>query len=332
MRKPIIALLTLGMAIFAAGCSTVPQEIEDNSIAETEQVQEQLLTPVSYGEFSDGIYLCTDVYRTNQTPTHGTGTIAIPVTDILELHNYDILLCDDGCDQASVISRAFWGYAPAWQLDKYEEYTADDGWSYNTRRYELAPPEDLREDMISSGTPESIMNPRDYIYLLTLDESHYAYIYLKAKDGTERTENESILADNIVKAAIVTFEPAKSELYLEVSDFLEAEMHRVFDPYYDIQSLTISGWKESGNEATFYYKMTHKYYNTDPDTVDYIKKAKENNSPYYEKMKEEYLEEKEGNFEFRAVLTDGGVELYSNVSPNGINWQPVKIDDYILKG
>ncbi len=289
---------------------------------------EQLLYPVGYDEFSNGIYLCTDVYRTNQTPTHGRGTIAIPTADIFELSDYDILLCNDGCDQTDVVSRRFWGYAPSWRIDKYVEFTADDGWSYYTRRYINEVPENIKAEMISQGAPESVTNPRDYIYLLTLDENHYAYIHLKGKEGVEPAINESKLADNIVKSAIVTL----SELYLAVSDFLEAEMHRVFDPYYDIQSLTISHWIENGNEATFYYKMTHKYYNTDPDTVDYIKKAKENNSPYYEKMKEEYLAEKEANFEFKAVLTENGVELYSNDSPNGVNWQPVKIDDYVLKG
>ena len=104
----------------------------------------------------------------------------------------------------------------------------------------------------------------------------------------------------------------------------------MFDPYYDIQSLTISNWQQNGNEATFYYQMTHTYYNKDPDTVDYIKKAKEEDSSRYEMLYNDYLSVKEANAEYKVILNGDNIELYSNVSPKGIEWQPVKIDDYIL--
>ena len=39
-------------------------------------------------------------------------------------------------------------------------------------------------------------------------------------------------------------------LFDKTTQYLEQEFHRVFDPYYDIQSLTISNWEENGNEAT----------------------------------------------------------------------------------
>ena len=104
----------------------------------------------------------------------------------------------------------------------------------------------------------------------------------------------------------------------------------MFDPYYDIQSLTISNWEQNGNEASFYYKMTHTYYNKDPDTVDYIKKAKEEGSSRYETLYNDYLAVKEANAEYKVILNGEDLELYSNVSPKGVEWQPVKIDDYIL--
>lgn len=119
-------------------------------------------------------------------------------------------------------------------------------------------------------------------------------------------------------------------LYFKTKDFLEEEYHRVFDSYYDIQSLTISNWQQDGNEATFYYKMTHTYYNKDPDTVDYIKKAKEEGASNYETLYNDYLAVKEANSEYKVVLNGDNLELYSNVSPKGVEWQPVKIDDYIL--
>ena len=124
---------------------------------------------------------------------------------------------------------------------------------------------------------------------------------------------------------------AVSELRALTETWLEGEFHRVYDQYYDIQSLEISNWHEDGNEATFFYKMTWLNYNRDPDTVDYIKKAKENNSPNYEKIYQEYLGEHEANFEFKIVLEGDELVLYSNVSPKGVNWEPTKVDDYVMR-
>ena len=122
-----------------------------------------------------------------------------------------------------------------------------------------------------------------------------------------------------------------SELKKVVADYLEQEFMREFSPYYDIVDLKISDWKEQGNEAEFFYTMIHKTYNRNPDTVEYIKEAKENGSPYYEQLRKEYLEPKEGNFEFKAVLEQGEVILYANVSPVGKEWERVKVADYIMK-
>lgn len=57
---------------------------------------------------------------------------------------------------------------------------------------------------------------------------------------------------------------------------------------------------------------------------------KESNPEKYEQAKKEFVEPKEGNFEFKVVFENDEIELYSNVSPNGVEWAPVKIDDYIL--
>ena len=140
--------------------------------------------------------------------------------------------------------------------------------------------------------------------------------------------DEQELIDSGINTELLCSYP--TALYFKTKNYLEEEYHRVFDPYYDIQSLTISNWQQDGNEATFYYKMTHTYYNKDPDTVDYIKKAKEEGSSRYETLYNDYLAVKEANAEYKVILNGENLELYSNVSPKGVEWQPVKIDDYIL--
>ncbi len=128
---------------------------------------------------------------------------------------------------------------------------------------------------------------------------------------------------------ILTAQKAVSDLYNRTRKFLEGEFHRVYDPYYDIQTLTISDWDESGNEATFWYKMTYLNYNRDPDKAEYIQEAKKRSQKEYETLYKDYLALKEGNYQFKIVYGNNGFELYSNEAPKGVEWVPRKIDDYI---
>lgn len=137
-------------------------------------------------------------------------------------------------------------------------------------------------------------------------------------------------SDKLEQDAIFLFRD-KDELYLRTEEYLKNEFERVFSPYYDIRSLEISDWKSNGTEAEFNYKMTHLYYNRDPDKAEYIKKAKDEGNPQYERMYQDYLSLKEANFEFRVVTDDKGeLLLYSNVSPVGTQWELTAIDDYVL--
>ena len=121
------------------------------------------------------------------------------------------------------------------------------------------------------------------------------------------------------------------EFQSKTAAWLEQEFHRVYDPWYDIQSLTISDWQESGNEATFHYKKEYLYYNRDPDTVPYILEAKARSQSSYERLYQDYLALKESNYSFKIVWNGDKPTLYSDVSVEGVpEWQPVKIDDYIL--
>ena len=49
-------------------------------------------------------------------------------------------------------------------------------------------------------------------------------------------------------------------------------------------------------------------------------------------MYDEYLEPRKMNFEFKVTIDENGqMTLYSNVSPNGIEWEITDTDDYIIK-
>lgn len=122
----------------------------------------------------------------------------------------------------------------------------------------------------------------------------------------------------------------KSQLYNTVERYMSDEFTRVYSPHYEILDLDMKNWQETGNTATFFYTMTFKNFDRDPDTVQYIIDAKNNNSPYYEQMKKEYLEPKEANYEFKAELVDGKILLYSNVSPKGIEWERTEVSDFIM--
>lgn len=126
----------------------------------------------------------------------------------------------------------------------------------------------------------------------------------------------------------------KTNLFYEAEEYLKNEFQRVYTPYYEIINLEISDWNEndSGDEATFFYTMTFKNYYKDPETVDYIKNSKETmDLESYEKLKEDYLAKKELNYEFKINLENNIIKLYSNETPVGERWLPIKIDDYIYK-
>lgn len=336
MKKIFVLLLIAVLVLSCAACNrTVPSgtnDISDNTKPIEEQKQD---LPTEIVTKSVDIYRCDDVYRTDDTPTHGSGTISIPINvSEYELSDFEILFCDDGCDPTDVVSRAFWGYGPGWRIDKYEEHTANDGWNFGTRKYINEVPDSIKNDMISQGAPESITNPRDYIYLLALDEKHYAYIHIKGIEGTEKVDNEQAIADEFVKKAQVEFVIKNSEdyslLYQKTSGFLEQEFHRVYDPYYDIQSLSIISWSEEENEATFFYKMTYLHYNRDPDTVEYIKEAKDKSQESYETLYNDYLALHESNYRLKIVLDGENLKLYTDISPKGTEWKETKIDNFVL--
>lgn len=121
-----------------------------------------------------------------------------------------------------------------------------------------------------------------------------------------------------------------TSLYEQTEDYLKNEFNRVYSTYYEILDLEISNWNENNNEATFFYTMTFKNYDKDPDAVSYIKEAKgKGDMKSYEIYKKEYLEPKESSYEFKIKIEDNNIELYSNIAPQGEYWEAIMIDEYV---
>jgi hypothetical protein len=102
----------------------------------------------------------------------------------------------------------------------------------------------------------------------------------------------------------------------QLTAYLSDLFTNAYSPYYDGLHYEISNYEESivGDDytATFYWKMYHKNYYKDPDTVGYIIYAKEHGDPGYKTLYDEYNQEKEGNFSFQAtakIAADGKFDL-----------------------
>ena len=134
-----------------------------------------------------------------------------------------------------------------------------------------------------------------------------------------------------INQMLKSFEFDVSELYIKAAQYLQEEVYRVFSPYYETLNVEISHWEESGNTATFYFSVINKNYDKDPDTVGYIKEAKENGNANYEYMKEDYLAPKEMNFGEMKIILDGDTfYLYRNSSVYEDVWLPFEFDNCIL--
>ena len=114
---------------------------------------------------------------------------------------------------------------------------------------------------------------------------------------------------------------ATDTLYSQTESYLYDAFSEKYSPHYEILDLTIKNWQEDGDEATFFYYMTHKNYDKDPDTVPYIKEAKERGEYIYETYKKEYLEPKTGMYDLKVVRKDGELKFYANVAGKGERWQ-----------
>lgn len=127
-----------------------------------------------------------------------------------------------------------------------------------------------------------------------------------------------------------------SASYNQIASYMEEESKKAFSPYYELLEFTLSDYEEKTVDgkvkATFGYQVKYKNFKKDPNTVDYIKAAKEKNDPNYQLLYDEYLQLKEMNFHLKAVIEDtDSITLYTNVSPKGIQWEKAVMSDFILK-
>lgn len=163
--------------------------------------------------------------------------------------------------------------------------------------------------------------------------------FLPTQDATEYQELGKNSVDIYMDDKSITVEKEGAQKvytnFDRISEYMKEESLAAFSPYYELLNFEVSNYAEEhvdGNiETTFFYKIIHKNFDKDPDTVEYIKNAKENGNKNYQQMYDEYLEPREMNFDLKVVIDkDNKIVLYSNVSPNGIEWDETKMSDFIL--
>ncbi|HFL3828637.1 TPA: M56 family metallopeptidase [Clostridioides difficile] len=109
-----------------------------------------------------------------------------------------------------------------------------------------------------------------------------------------------------------------------------------YTPYYQVKGFEVSNVKYNEKdeeiEIIFNFKFIFQNYYKDPDTVGYIKEAKENNSKHYQQLYDEYNQPKEGNDElkFTANLINGKIDIntiqvFTNIHPKGVEYVPLTI-------
>lgn len=107
-----------------------------------------------------------------------------------------------------------------------------------------------------------------------------------------------------------------------------------YSPYYQVLGFEFTNVEhvltDTEFEVTFFLKMIVQNYYRDPDTVEYIKEAKENGSKYYQQLYDEYNQPKESNYDLKFTAgVNGGeldmdsVRLFTNIHPKGVEYVPV---------
>ncbi len=126
--------------------------------------------------------------------------------------------------------------------------------------------------------------------------------------------------------------------YLDkISGYLKECAETTYSPYYELLDFKITNYYEriadNTAEVILNYTIIHKNYDKDPDTVPYIKEAKENKNPNYEVYYEEYLKPQEMNMELRIVIDEKDeITLYMDNNPHQEReWVIFKMEDIIIK-
>ena len=142
--------------------------------------------------------------------------------------------------------------------------------------------------------------------------------------------------ENEIHVSSETMEDEGNEIYEMLKEYMWDEVVDTFSPYYELIDYRITNYKEDTDEklteALFNYKVIYKNFDKDPDTVEYIRKAKETNDPNYKVYYKAYLEPIEMNMEIKAVVDENGnITLYTDVDPTvRRKWVEFEMSDCIL--
>ena len=201
MKKIFITLLLVIVMLAMVGCNKTQIVNTDNVEIDKNQIENPTVNSGD-DEFFVDIYACDEVYKTEETKIYGKGSVDLTnIQDNFEVFDCQLLLCEDKCNPADVVSRMSQGYAAVYQVALDEEF---DG-NYKTQEFKMVIPEGMIDEFENQ---ENEAAPKDgnYYYLLTLDETHYAYVHIGRKEGLKKIENEAEVADSIIKNAQVNLE------------------------------------------------------------------------------------------------------------------------------
>ncbi len=153
--------------------------------------------------------------------------------------------------------------------------------------------------------------------IVTYHPEYQLYFAIQFNDGIQ---NRTLLTEDALRMIAQSIEwvtvrysdtgnekTEQSALFQKTVTFLKDEFHRVYDPYYDILNLSIFDWTETGTEATFLYTMSFQY--RDEQFSD--------------------LSPSESNIYFKVIENGDTIDLFCNVSPTDVEWEPCKIDDFV---
>lgn len=202
-----------------------------------------------------------------------------------------------------------------------------------------------KEDIYFSGMFTFGESIQEYVHIneIFLDELSYLRISSdrpKFKDGYYRIIDDEFdykyidgLISNSIKEKPLTIAASNED---RISSYLKEKSINTFTLYYELIDFIISDYQEEmvdGNiEAIFSYTIVHKNYDRDPDTVQYIKEAKERGDKNYQTYYDEYLQPQDMNFYFKAVIDkNGGMTLYTkNPAIENDEWKEVEMSDFVI--
>lgn len=159
----------------------------------------------------------------------------------------------------------------------------------------------------------------------------------------KKTDNNFNDKDNMVdsvdtddKEDVNKTDEETNEVYEQIKKYLWEEAEKAFSPYYELLDYDISLYEEyeteEGYEVFLNYKIIHKNFDKDPDTVDYIKRAKESGDKNYQTLYDEYLAPKDMNMYLKIKIDkEGKITLFTDVDPtSNSQWEEVVMQDFIL--